>query len=93
VRVFDTGSFQYCLMLNFLEVTGRSTTHVRDVVDPPCLLHAQSATALLAMRNAGLAAGIELNVVSGSAISTVSSPSGPLSSTASDRCWIHQVLC
>jgi LAS superfamily LD-carboxypeptidase LdcB len=52
-------------MLNCLEVTGRTATHVREVADPQCLLHPQAAAALLAMRNAARAAGIELKVVSG----------------------------
>jgi LAS superfamily LD-carboxypeptidase LdcB len=52
-------------MLNSLEVTGRAATHVRDVADSKCLLHAQAAAALLDMRNAARAAGIELDVVSG----------------------------
>jgi LAS superfamily LD-carboxypeptidase LdcB len=52
-------------MLNRLEVTGRAATHVREVADPQCLLHPQATAALLAMRNAARAAGIELKVVSG----------------------------
>jgi D-alanyl-D-alanine dipeptidase len=52
-------------MLNYLEVTGRTATHVRDVADPLCQLHAHAADALLAMRNAARTAEIELKVVSG----------------------------
>ena len=51
--------------LNFLEVTGRAATHVRDVADPGCLLHVGAAEGLIAMRNEARRAGIDLNVVSG----------------------------
>jgi LAS superfamily LD-carboxypeptidase LdcB len=51
-------------ILNFLEVTGRAATHVRDVADPKCVLHTAATEALLAMRNAARNAGIELKVVS-----------------------------
>jgi hypothetical protein len=51
--------------LNFLEVTGRAATHVRDVADPRCVVHVRTAEALIAMRNEARAAGIDLNVVSG----------------------------
>jgi LAS superfamily LD-carboxypeptidase LdcB len=45
-------------------VTGRSATHVHDVADPRCVLHARAAEALIAMRNEARTAGIEVNVVS-----------------------------
>lgn len=51
-------------MLNFLEVTGRATTHVRDVGSPQCCVHVQAAQALLALQEAARAAGIDLQVVS-----------------------------
>jgi LAS superfamily LD-carboxypeptidase LdcB len=51
--------------LNSLQVTGRLATHVRDVADPPCVLHPCTAEALLSMRAEARAAGISLYVVSG----------------------------
>ena len=51
--------------LNSLEVTGRATTHVRDVTDPRCVLHVRAAEALIAMRDEARGAGIDLDVVSG----------------------------
>jgi len=51
-------------LLNSLEVTGRAVTHVQEVGDPKCVLHARAAEALIAMRNEARTAGIELNVVS-----------------------------
>ena len=51
--------------LNFLEVTGRAATHVRDVANPRCVLHVRAAEGLIAMRNAARTAGIDLDVVSG----------------------------
>jgi LAS superfamily LD-carboxypeptidase LdcB len=50
--------------LNFLEVTGRAASHVQDVADLKCVLHARAAQAAMAMRNAARLAGIELVVVS-----------------------------
>jgi LAS superfamily LD-carboxypeptidase LdcB len=52
-------------LLNSLEVTGRATTHVRDVADPRCVLHVRAAEALIAMRDEARGAGIDLDVVSG----------------------------
>jgi D-alanyl-D-alanine carboxypeptidase len=52
------------MALNSLEVTGRATTHVRDVAGLNCVLHVRTAGALIAMRNEARLAGIELNVVS-----------------------------
>jgi LAS superfamily LD-carboxypeptidase LdcB len=51
-------------MLNSLQLTGRAFTHVRDVADPQCILHERAAQALLSMRTAARAAGIELTIVS-----------------------------
>ena len=51
--------------LNFLEVTGRAATHVRDLAEPRCVVHVGAVEALIAMRNEARAAGIDLNVVSG----------------------------
>ena len=50
--------------LNFLEVTGRAASHVQDVADLKCVLHARAAEAAIAMRNAARMGGIELVVVS-----------------------------
>jgi LAS superfamily LD-carboxypeptidase LdcB len=45
-------------------VTGRATTHVREVIELQCVLNLQAAHALLAMRREARLAGIELTVVS-----------------------------
>jgi len=50
--------------LNSSEVTGRAATHVRDVADPPCVLHPDTAEALLSMRDEARQAGIDLYVAS-----------------------------
>jgi LAS superfamily LD-carboxypeptidase LdcB len=50
--------------LNSLQVTGRAATHVRELADPQCVLHARAAQALLALRNEARLAGIDLYVVS-----------------------------
>jgi LAS superfamily LD-carboxypeptidase LdcB len=50
--------------LNSLQVTGRAVTHVRDVADPPCVLHPHAVEALRAMREAAREAGIDLYVAS-----------------------------
>ena len=50
--------------LNSLQVTGRVATHVRDVADPPCVLHPRAAEALRSMREEARSAGIDLYVVS-----------------------------
>src|ERR1043166_3994555 len=50
--------------LNSLQVTGRVATHVRDVADPPCVLHPRAAEALRSMREEARAAGMDLYVVS-----------------------------
>jgi LAS superfamily LD-carboxypeptidase LdcB len=47
-----------------MQVTGRVATHVRDVADPPCVLHPRTAEALLSMRAEAKQAGIDLYVVS-----------------------------
>jgi LAS superfamily LD-carboxypeptidase LdcB len=51
-------------MFNCLELTGRSSTHVREVPEFGCTLHDEAAAQALAMRQAARAAGIELAVVS-----------------------------
>jgi LAS superfamily LD-carboxypeptidase LdcB len=51
-------------MFNRLELTGRSSTHVREVPELGCILHAEAASQALAMRAAARAVGIELAVVS-----------------------------
>jgi LAS superfamily LD-carboxypeptidase LdcB len=50
--------------LNSLQVTGRVATHVRELAAPPCVLHVRAAQALLALRDEGRLAGIDLYVVS-----------------------------
>lgn len=52
-------------MLNALELTGRAATHVRELPEPKCMLRPDAAGALLSMREAARAAGIELEVASG----------------------------
>lgn len=51
-------------MFNRLELTGRASTHVREVPELGCVMHTQAAAGALAMRAAARAAGIELAVVS-----------------------------
>jgi len=51
--------------LSGLELTGRASTHVREVPELRCLLHPQAAAALQAMRAAAALAGIDLMPVSG----------------------------
>jgi LAS superfamily LD-carboxypeptidase LdcB len=51
--------------LSGLELTGRASTHVREVPGFSCPLHPAAATALQAMRSAAARAGIDLVPVSG----------------------------
>jgi len=51
--------------LSGLELTGRASTHVREVPELRCLLHPQAAAALQAMRVAAALTGIDLMPVSG----------------------------
>jgi LAS superfamily LD-carboxypeptidase LdcB len=51
-------------MFNRLELTGRASTHVREVPELGCILHSEAASQALAMRAAAGAVGIELAVVS-----------------------------
>src|SRR5258706_513592 len=51
--------------LSGLELTGRASTHVREVPELRCLLHPLAAAALQAMRAAAALAGIDLVPVSG----------------------------
>jgi LAS superfamily LD-carboxypeptidase LdcB len=51
-------------MFNSLELTGRASTHVRQIPALNCTLHREAAQAALAMRDAARAAGIDLAVVS-----------------------------
>src|ERR1700724_2555104 len=60
-----SGRGAHTFHLNYLEVTGRAATHVRDVADPRCVLHVRAAEALIAMRDEARGAGIALDVVSG----------------------------
>jgi LAS superfamily LD-carboxypeptidase LdcB len=50
--------------MNELELTGRSRTHVVDLDEPRCTLHAEAVTSFLAMRDAAAAEGIDLVAVS-----------------------------
>ncbi|HUI62581.1 MAG TPA: M15 family metallopeptidase [Steroidobacteraceae bacterium] len=52
-------------MLNSFELTGRAATHVREVSGTGWLLEARTGAAVLALREAASAVGIELVVVSG----------------------------
>ncbi len=52
-------------MLDALELTGRSRTHVREIPELACVLHPDVAPALLRLGAAARADGIELGVVSG----------------------------
>ena len=56
--------YNFLNMLNSLEMTGRSRTHIDAAVEFGCLLHPAAYQALREMRAAALAAGIELSVVS-----------------------------
>jgi LAS superfamily LD-carboxypeptidase LdcB len=49
---------------NSQQLTGRAATHVRELADPPCVLHVLAAERLLTLRNEARAAGIDLRVVS-----------------------------
>jgi len=53
------------LELDDLALTGRTLAHVRELAEPRCVLHPQAAAALLAMRSAAAAAGLDLLPVSG----------------------------
>jgi len=50
--------------LNALELTGRATTHLVPVPEPPCTLHVHAAAPFLNLRQAGLAAGFDLRAAS-----------------------------
>ncbi len=52
-------------MLDALELTGRSRTHVQEIAELGCALQRDAATALLGLSAAARADGIELGVVSG----------------------------
>jgi LAS superfamily LD-carboxypeptidase LdcB len=51
-------------MFNSLELTGRASTHVREVPQLGCILHRESIAQTLAMQAAARDAGIELAIVS-----------------------------
>jgi LAS superfamily LD-carboxypeptidase LdcB len=51
-------------MFNSLELTGRCSTHVREVPELGCILHAEAVPQALALRAAARAVGIELAIVS-----------------------------
>lgn len=46
--------------MNQFELTGRARTHVVELDEPRCVLHYQAVTSFLAMRDAAVAAGIDL---------------------------------
>jgi LAS superfamily LD-carboxypeptidase LdcB len=50
--------------MNALELTGRSRTHIIDIDPPACSLHYEAVTSFLAMRDAALREGIDLQAVS-----------------------------
>jgi LAS superfamily LD-carboxypeptidase LdcB len=50
--------------MNDLELTGRARTHVVALDHPRCVLHVAAVTSFLAMRDAAMAAGIDLVAVS-----------------------------
>ncbi len=52
------------LLLNEFELTGRSRSHLVDAVDLRCTLHRQAMPAFVAMREAALAAGLDLRAAS-----------------------------
>lgn len=52
-------------MLTLRELTGRADSHVRNVPELGCAVHAEAAAALLAMQAAAHAEGIGLRVASG----------------------------
>jgi LAS superfamily LD-carboxypeptidase LdcB len=52
-------------MFNSLELTGRSSAHVREVPELGCILHSDALAQTLAMCAAARAVGIDLAVVSG----------------------------
>jgi LAS superfamily LD-carboxypeptidase LdcB len=51
-------------MFNSLELTGRATTHVREVPELNCTLHIAAVQAALAMRDAARSEGFDLAIVS-----------------------------
>ena len=46
--------------MNELQLTGRTRTHIVELEHPRCALHFQAVTSFLAMRDAAMAAGIDL---------------------------------
>ena len=50
--------------MNPLELTGRARTHVVQLTEPSCVLHAAVATPFLSMRRAAQKAGFDLEAVS-----------------------------
>jgi len=46
--------------LNALELTGQARTHIVDLPEPPCLLHAHVLTAFLGLRRSAAADGMDL---------------------------------
>jgi LAS superfamily LD-carboxypeptidase LdcB len=51
--------------VNADELTGRVSSHIAQVPDPPCALHAQAVAAFLSMRRAARADGFDLLPISG----------------------------
>jgi LAS superfamily LD-carboxypeptidase LdcB len=50
--------------MNELELTGRARTHIVELEEPRCALHYEAVTSFLAMRDAAMAAGIDLAAAS-----------------------------
>ncbi len=51
--------------MNELELTGRSRSHVREIADPPCMLHVHVVSPFQAMRRAAAGEGFDLQPASG----------------------------
>lgn len=51
--------------MNALELTGRSRSHVREISDPPCVLHVHVVSPFQAMRRAAAGEGFDLQPASG----------------------------
>ncbi len=47
------------------ELTGRSRAHVRELADPPCVLHEHVVAPFLALRRSAATAGLDVAVASG----------------------------
>jgi LAS superfamily LD-carboxypeptidase LdcB len=50
--------------MNLLELTGRARTHVVEIGSPACTLHYEAVASFLAMRDAAVGAGVDLQAAS-----------------------------